>query len=120
MNKNLSLIEQAILDEVIKFNKKKYSFIKNHIPYLKVKNRDYTGVGIYIYFEYDKESVLLPLDNCEDTVLSSDKSLEIDVLKYELNYELNITKGKLDVLELVSNDESWNGNYNSFKFKYHE
>ena len=52
----------------------------------------------------------------EHISLSSDKNLEVDTLKYGLNYKLNITKGKIDFLELVTNGEEWNGKFKFFRF----
>lgn len=116
MKKDLNIIEQAIMNEILNHNEKKYPLIKDHFPYLKVKSRENTGVGMYVNFYYVLEGEsLIPFEE-DDIVLSSDKILELDVLKYGLNYELNITKGRIDFLELVTNGESWDGNFKEFKF----
>lgn len=116
MKEDLNKLEKAIINEIVEFNKKKYSTIRTHVPYLNVKSRENTGVGIFVYFGYSEEGSNLKMDNSEDIYLSSDKSLELDVLKYGLNYELNITNGKIDFLELVTNGEDWDGGYGDFKF----
>ncbi len=116
MSEELNLLEKATLDEIASFNFKKYPFIKKHIPYLRVKSRKTTGVGIYVTFEYLIKYESLANLIKEDIFLSSKKSLKLDNLKYELNYELNITRGKIDFLEFVTNDESWNGSYKFFKW----
>jgi len=116
MDKNLNLLEQAIINEIAEFNKSEYSFIKEHLPHLRIKSREDTGVGMYVYFKYSEEEVNLEMNNSEDTCLSSDKSLELDVLEYGVNYELNITNGKIDFLELVTNGEDWDGKYENFNF----
>ncbi len=117
MKKDLNLLEQAIISEIVNFNKKKYPFIKNHVPFLKVKSRESTGVGVYINFNYvHKKGELLIDKNQNDIVLSSDKDLKINILKFGLNYELVIINGKFNFLELVTNGESWDGNYDFFKF----
>lgn len=116
MEKDLNKLEQAIVNEIVEFNKKEYPFISAHVPYLSVKSRETTGVGMYVHFEYSEEGVNLEMNNLEDVCLSSGKSLELDNLEYGVNYELNITKGKLDFLELITNGESWDGNYKAFDF----
>jgi|TARA_B110000967_G_C18892861_1_gene568548 hypothetical protein len=116
MSKKINKIEKAILMEVARFNIKEYPCIEEHINYLTIKNRERTGVGQYIYFSYLESD--LEIQNCmsKDTTLSADRSLEIDTLEFGLNYELNITKGRLDFLELVTNGEDWNGDVGKFEF----
>lgn len=116
MEKNLNKLEQAIINEIVEFNKKDYPYIGVHVPYLKIKLREATGVGMYVHFEYSKEGENIEIENSEDIYLSSDKSLDLDGLEYGLNYELNITKGKIDFLELATNGEDWDGNYENFEF----
>lgn len=113
MSKKLNFFEEYILWEIVDFNSKKYPLLKYHIPLLRVKKIEKTGVGMYINFEYVSFSPELTL---KDDILSSNKSLIIDTLNYELNYELNIDNGKVNFLELVTNGEDWIGNYNSYKF----
>lgn len=115
MGKDLSMLEQAILNEIANHNEQQYPFVKRQLPFLSVKYREKTGVGIYVKFEYvPVNKTTIP--NIGDIALSSDKSLDLDVLKYGLNYELNITNGEIDFLELVTNGESWDGEYGKFKF----
>ncbi len=116
MSKDLNKLERAIINEIIEFNKQNYPFISKHIPYLSVKFRKTTGVGMYVYFEYSKKGINFEINNFENICLSSDKSLKLDNLKYDINYEINISKGKLDFLELVTNGESWDGSYKTFNF----
>jgi hypothetical protein len=116
MEKELTSLECAIINEIVRYNEKWYPFIRSHIPLLKVKSREYTGVGVYIYFEYITERVEIPICNVDSLILSSDQTLEIDTLSYGLNYELNLSKNRFDFLELVTNGENWDGKYNAFKF----
>lgn len=114
MDNSLNQIEEAILIEIFNYNYKKFPSLKEHLPFVMVKSREYTGVGMYIHFEYlIKEIDFVKISNTH-AFLSSNKRLVIDSLKNELNYELNITKGKLDFLELVTNDEPWDGNCKFF------
>ena len=48
MDEKLNTLEEAIINEVAKFNEIEYSFIKDHLPYLVVKSRENTGIGMYI------------------------------------------------------------------------
>lgn len=117
MKEDLNILENSIIKEIIEFNKEDCGLIKAHLPYIKVKSRENTGVGVYVNFEYPHRTADFLIDTSKNMILSSDKSLEIDTLKYSINYELNITDGKLDFLELVTNGESWDGNYTSFDFE---
>lgn len=115
MEKDLNTLEKAIVNEIANYNDKQYFFIKSHLPFLRVKSRENTGVGIYVNFEYVPGGELI-IPDIDDIALSSDKTLELEGLKYGLNYELNITKGKIDFLELVTNGESWDGGFGKFQF----
>ena len=78
---------------------------------LKVKNREYTGVGSYTHFQYDSSKILT-----KDTAISSRKRLLIKGLEHELTYELNLTDGKIDFLEIVTNgDDKWDGKVKDFE-----
>lgn len=97
----LNKIEIEILQEIIKENRVMYPFLEMHLQYLHVKNRDYTGVGIYTYFLYSKEFE----KNNINTLLSSAKDLTVTGLENELSYVLDITNGKANFLEIVTNGE---------------
>lgn len=114
----MNSLEKAIIAEIIEFNKQKYPFLEKHIPFLKVKSRENTGVGMYINFEYSSEKNVTIEQNKKDISLSSNKLLELNNLQYGLVYELNITNGKFDFLELVTQvDEEWDGKYTAFRFR---
>ena len=109
--KNLNALEITVIQSILDENKSKYPFLNLHIPYLYVKNREYTGVGIYSNFEYTKEM------NTEDIsdLISSGKTLSIEGLEYELAYILDITNGKINFLEIVTNgNEIWDGTFTNF------
>lgn len=115
MSEKLNFFEENILWEIADYNIEKCPMLKYHIPLLRIKDKEKTGVGMYITFEYISFSPELILN---DGVLSSNKSLVIDTLNFELNYELNIDDGKVNFLELVTNGEDWNGEYNYYKFTF--
>lgn len=83
-----------------------YPSIKNHIPDLRVKIRKNTGVGMYINFYYVNEPLSL---NIADSSISSNETIEMAGLKYGLAYEVDITSGKINFIELVTYGEEWNG-----------
>ncbi len=70
---------------------------------------------MYVHFDYAPDFRFTPISEKEHVALSSDKSLEIVPLKYGLNFELNITGGRIDFLELVSNGEEWDGNVSEYR-----
>lgn len=83
-----------------------YPSIKPHLPLLIVKDRTYTGVGLYVNFGYVEETNVSSL---EDAVLSTDELILLPTLKNGLNYEVDISAGKINYIELVSIGESWDG-----------
>lgn len=114
MERDLNLFELTIVKEVLAFNRGKYPFFEKHLSYLRVTSLEKTGVGVYVNFKDAYGEDLICLDVKKHIVLTSTKTLDIDILDWELNYELNITDGKIDFLELVANDELWDGSYEGF------
>lgn len=96
-------IETAIIDEIIKDNSDNFAFLQEQIPFLLVKNREYTGVGIYTNFSHSKHFD----KNDVNTLLTGSKKLKEVSLKYEINYVLDITDGIINYLEIVTNGEDW-------------
>jgi len=99
MNSNLNNIEKSLITEIIKEHIIKFPFLNNHYKELYVRNRENTGVGFYINFLYKNEMESTDLN----TTISTKKSLLIKGFKNEVNYELDITSGKINFLEIVSN-----------------
>jgi hypothetical protein len=92
----------------------KYDFLKSHLPYLAIKNREYTGVGLYINFFYTKNVESLPLTEAS---ISTDEIINIRGLKYGLFFEMVISDGKIDFIEFVTVDEMWDGNFLDYSFE---
>jgi hypothetical protein len=110
----MNKIEKVILQEIIRENGDKHPFLEMHLPYLHVKNRKYTGVGVYSNFEYLKEFK----NNNINTLLSSSKVLTVKNFKHELNYVLDIIDGKINYLEIVTNgDDALEEEITSFKLE---
>ena len=83
-----------------------------HFPYLVVKSREYSGVGMYSNFEYMKEFDQRDIN----LLLTSLKELTVDNLENELSYVLSITNGKIQFLEIVTNgNDSLLGEIINFK-----
>jgi hypothetical protein len=108
--KCLNKLELEILDHV----SDKYPMIKSHLPFLQVKNREITGVGIYVNLVY-RENPVEKIDILNSS-LNSNEIIQMDGLKDGLNYEIDITDGRINFIEIVSNGESWDGSINNFIF----
>ena len=108
---NLNLLESEILNRIAV----KYPYIKDHLQFIKVNNREYTGVGMYTNFIYTPSYI--EIQNIETVHLSTNETVMMDGLKYGLAFEVAITNGRLDFIELVTYDnEEWNGHIGNFHF----
>ena len=105
----LNAFETAILERFAG----KYEYLRNHIPFLKVKNREYTGVGMYINFTYTNMVESLEIN---DTCLGTDEMISVESLINGLFFELAITDGRIDFIELVTLDEDWDVVVDNFSF----
>jgi len=97
----LNNMETAILKAIADENKQDYPFLDDHITFLYVKDRENTTVGIYTNFGYTKE---FKTDSIS-TIISSNKTLRINGLKDEVAYVLDISDGKFNFLEIVTNGD---------------
>ena len=94
-----------------------YPFLKSHIPFLQVKSREFTGVGLFINFSYlDGNAVYQEIPG-NFTALSRYASLLVEGLEHEVAYEVAVASGKVAFLELVANGENWDGAIHGFRFK---
>ncbi len=90
----------------------KYPSIKSHIPNLKVAQREITGVGMYVHFEYKNFNFLLEDINA---LFSNEEKIEIKNLKHGLGYVIDITDGAIKYIEFVTYGENWDGKLNEYK-----
>lgn len=112
--KKLNSLETLILETILIENKEKYPSLVFHLPYLYIKNREYTSVGVYSNFGYKHDE---PFNDINE-LLSSERKLMLEKLKYELTYTLDITNGKLNFLEICTNgNEMWDGSFDNFKLE---
>jgi hypothetical protein len=114
----LNNLEVAILNAIINENINKYPFLLEHFKYLTVLSREFTGVGMYTNFGYNFDFNNNKIDKSMNTFMTSRKSLLIDGFEHEISYELNITNGKIDFLEIVTNENTlFNNTTNLDRFK---
>lgn len=100
--------------EVLERLSNKYEHLKEHIPFLVVKSREYTGVGLYMNFEYIKNVERLPIK--EDS-LGIDDYIIMEGLENELIFELDISDGLMNFLEFVTCGENWDGTIKNYSFE---
>ena len=101
----LNDLEKQLILAILEDNKKLYPSLLSRLDLIKVKNREFTGVGSFTFFE-DLSSEIFPAN----AVLSCRKALIINGLENEVSYELNLTEGKFDFLEIVTNGfDEWKG-----------
>jgi hypothetical protein len=111
----LTELEFQLVSAIIEFNKNRYPDLVQQFHSLKVKSREYTGVGCYINFYLSDLNSMLVL-NSINTSLSCNKLLKVNTLINPLSFELDIMRGKINFLEIVTNGgESWDGSYNRFE-----
>jgi len=92
----------------------KYPFLKSHIPYLRVKERKITGVGMYVNFEYINSEQELNFENI-NALFSGEEKIQIKSLKKGLSYVIDITDGKILYIEFITYNETWNGKFGDYK-----
>lgn len=118
MEKKMTKIEKEIVERILSEYSKKYPKLVHQIPYLVVKSRELTGVGMYVGFVLKKEGELYLEEKLKDGVLGTNDIIKISSLKIGLGFVLYITKGRIDLLELFTYlDETWDGKYPDFKIE---
>lgn len=109
----LNELEKQLMMAILEENKRLYPSLLPRFDLIKVKKREFTGVGSFTFFE-DGTSELLP----RNAALSSEKILMLNGLDNELSYELILSEGKIDFLEIVTNGlDEWDGKHENFELK---
>jgi hypothetical protein len=108
---NLNEFEFAIVQRV----SEEYPILKKHIPFLRVRSRELTGVGMYINFGYSNDFDIHGYEIQQD-IVSANEYMKMEGLVNGLNFEINASNGKLDFIELVTNGEDWDGGIREYKF----
>lgn len=113
----LNQLETDILDRVAS----RYGSVKSHIPFLRVKDREKTGVGLYVKFHYLQTATSLKDIEPRNSLVSPNLKkghLFISSLKYPLTCLVSIINGKISQIELVTNgNEAWDGTIGGYHFK---
>lgn len=110
----LNSLEKAILEEIFQENG---FLISEHFPQLRVKSREYSGVGVFTHFNYSKEPNNL-IENKEP--LSTNKLIKLDKREADIQDVLFFEGGLISMLELVTWNDSWDGKYETFDILEHE
>lgn len=118
MNNYLNKLEFAILQEIFRHNYENINiyYLLRQLPFIKIKKREFTGVGQYVYFEYEPNTHL-NIDGDISMSLSSSKSLKFDTFNEYFSYELDISNGRMNYIEIVTYKDGWDGLYNTFEFE---
>ncbi|EGQ8092447.1 TPA: hypothetical protein RQK93_001704 [Vibrio vulnificus] len=104
-------LEHAALEYT--FSKECPEFLE-HLPCITVKSREYTGIGVYVYFEYfEKPSTKLT----DSKRLGHSIYAEIEGLKGGAGFVVYIDDGAITLLECFSHSsETWPSVLANFKF----
>lgn len=113
MEPTLTNFEQDILLQIAH----SYPFLHSHIPLLQVKSRERTGVGMYVNFNYLSSINDYPLIPSQFYALSGNAHLHMKGLEHGLVYEISISNGRIDFIELVSYGEPCDGEIRNFSFE---
>lgn len=109
----MNTFETAILNRLAD----NYPTIKLHLPFIEVKNREVTGVGMFVNFSYRNEPVDLKLIKPLNGAISTNDNIEIQTLEFGLGYEVNISDGKITFMEIITYGEEWDGDVAGFILK---
>lgn len=116
MNNFLNTLEFAIFQEVLKTtDSKNRSYLVEHLPYLKIVERKFTGVGLLIFLDYDINHTLTLL-NDYNLNLGSRKSIKFNDFNEYFSFEVSVKMGKITIIEIVTYASGWSGQITSFDF----
>ncbi|MEC5157200.1 hypothetical protein [Chryseobacterium sp. MP_3.2] len=106
----LTELEVALLERLFL----KYSNLKTHLPFLKVKERSTTKVGMQVDFEYTNLENELEFEEL-NALFSGGENIQVKGLKQGLGYVIDITAGQIVFLEFSTYGENWNGQFGDYK-----
>ena len=106
----LNTLETNLLNGLIE----KYPSLKSHIPFLKVKDREVTKVGMTVNFEYTNSEDELSFDDI-NALFSGGENIAVKGLKEGLSYVIDVTDGHILYLEFTTYGENWNGKFGDYK-----
>lgn len=108
----LTELESTLLNGLIE----KYSILKSHLPFLKVKNRKTTNTGMEVNFEYTNAEGELNFEDI-NALFSGGENIEVKGLKQGLGYVIDVTDGQISHLEFTTYGENWSGKFGDFKIR---
>lgn len=112
----LNEFESALINSIFDFkHQQAFPDFWKQIPYLRVSVREFTGVGCYTTFCLLKEGEQYINTKYAVNALSTDSIIKMEGLQNMLFYELSVTDGKLDFLEIVTLDEPWDGKVRKYQ-----
>ena len=106
----LTLLESTLLDSLTC----KYPAFKAHLPYLKVKDREITKMGMVVNFEYLNTDEKLKFEDF-NALFSGGENIESTGLKGGLSYVIDITDGQIVYIEFSTYGENWDGKIVDYK-----
>ncbi|QOW08893.1 hypothetical protein Q73A0000_00290 [Kaistella flava (ex Peng et al. 2021)] len=106
----LNTLESTLLNNLTE----KYPSLKSHIPYLKVKDREITKVGMTVNFEYTNAEDELTFEDI-NALFSGGENIEVKGLKEGLSYVIDVTDGQILYIEFTTYGENWNGKFGDYK-----
>lgn len=114
----LNELEILILRDIVEYQKRTNGLnLERQLESLEVKNRDYTGFGIYVYFDHKNQVDITQMIGERNKNLSAPIEIYLDTLEHQISFDLNLNdKGQFDFLEIVPNGvDNWNGKYEKIK-----
>ena len=72
---------------------------------------------MFVDFSYSRNGGYYEPIPAKFIALSSNYSLQMEGLSYGLSYEIAVTNGQIDFLEIVTNGEDWDGLIRDFWFE---
>ena len=106
MMDQLSELEQTLLEKLFL----KYPDLNTHLPFLKVKERSTTKVGMQVDFEYTDSENVLEFEEL-NALFSGGENIQVKGLSQGLGYVIDITAGQIIFLEFSTYGENWNGQF---------
>lgn len=105
-----SPFEVDLLRAALDGKEDRYWSLVAQVPYLRVRKRELTPAGGYVYFDLPAEHSDLVDTESPNVVLTPNKMIETDHPPSGMGFALDVTDGRINFLELFTyGDEEWNG-----------
>jgi hypothetical protein len=118
MSLKLNKLEREAMELLLADDHEWLSLLRDQYESARIKSKEYTGAGFYIFFEVSGNAPRLP-DRCKFEL--GDIFAEIEGLKYGAGFTLFIENGVIDNLEGYTYGEvSWPETIDKYKLQYSE